>query len=270
MEKKFIGLGITTGLIAGAVSFGYVRTRISPLIDAAIDYEDGRSHAEDLMSGEHGHGHELFSRALQENVGAGAGTLLFGVVMGALFAVAFVVLLAALRRRGMTVNVQGAAIALAFSAFVTTTLVPALAYPPNPPGVGLEETIGERTTTYLATVIISVALASGAAAVGLRFAPRVGGWTTATTAAIGYLVAMAAVVAALPSYHEVPGPLVEASGAVLFPGFPAEVLSDFRIGSLVSQALLWAVIGAFFAVGLARLTRTRSTNARPEAVHAAR
>lgn len=270
MEKKCIGLGVTAGLVAGIASFGYARAQISPLINTAIGYEEDRAHAEAAASGVHGHAHEIFSRSLQENVGAGIGTLVFGVVMGTLFAVAFTVLLTTLRRRGFTTDARGAAVALAFGAFVATTLVPALAYPPNPPGVGLEETIGDRTTAYLVLVVASVALAAGAGAVWFRLAPRLGGWMSAIAAVTAYLVTIVAVVALLPSYREVPGPLTDTAGTVVFPGFPAEVLSDFRVSSLVNQAILWAVVGAGFVVGLSRAQRTGAAQRASETQYAAR
>lgn len=270
MEKKFIGLGIASGFIAGAVSFTYARFQISPLIDTAIGYEEGRSHAEEAIAGEHGHSHEIFSRSLQENVGAGVGTIVFGVIMGTLFAVAFAVLLAVLRRRWPTIGEQSVAMALAAGAFLSTTVLPALAYPPNPPGVGLEETIGDRTAAYLAIVVTSVALAAGAVAIGTRVVSRIGAWQAATASCAGYLVVMSVVIALAPTYREVPEPLTDATGAIAFPGFPAEILSEFRMGSLVSQAILWAAIGTLFAVGLSRNSRTSSNTSASEALHAGR
>lgn len=258
MEKKFIGLGVGSGLIAGLASFTYARMQIAPLIDAAIDYEEGRAHAESMLTGEHGHEHEIFSRSLQENVGAGVGTVVFGMVMGALFAVAFTVVLAALRRRHMTRDPRTAAALLAMAAFVSTTVVPALAYPPNPPGVGLEETIGDRTSAYLTIVIASVLLAVIAAVAALRFSPRIGGWRSATAATAGYLLAVTTVMVLMPSFHEVPGSMTGSDGEVVFAGFPAEVLSEFRIDSLLTQAILWAVIGGAFAVLLPRVVRVEA------------
>jgi len=252
MEKKYIGLGVASGLVAGLASFAYARLEISPLIDQSIAYEEGRAHAESALTGEHGHAHEVFTRALQENVGAGVGTLVFGAVMGALFAVAFTVLLSVLRRHAMAPDSRAVAVLLAVAAFVSTTVIPSLAYPPNPPGVGLEDTIGDRTTAYLAVVVASVVLAAAAVGVGLRSAPRIGGWRSGVAATVGYLAAVATVLALMPSFHEVPGPMTGPTGDVAFPGFPAEVLSQFRIDSLVTQAILWSVVAASFAVMLPR------------------
>jgi hypothetical protein len=50
----------------------------------------------------------------------------------------------------------------------------------------------------------------------------------------------------LPGFHEVPGPLSGPDGLVL-DGFPAEVLAEFRLYSLVNQALMWLVIGVTWA-----------------------
>ncbi|MCV7419922.1 CbtA family protein [Mycobacterium yunnanensis] len=267
MEKKYIGFGVGSGLIAGLASFGYARLEISPLIEEAIGYEEGRAHAESSLTGEHGHEHEVFTRALQENVGAGVGTLVFGLVMGALFAVAFSVLLAALRRRGVAVDPRAAAVLLAAVAFVSTTLVPALAYPPNPPGVGLEDTIGDRTSAYLTVVVASVTLATVAVAVGLRLVPRVGGWTSGILATVGYLAATATVVMLMPSFHEVPGPMTGPGGDIVFAGFPAEVLSEFRIDSLLAQAILWFVIASGFVVMLPRAVRLGAARPLAGALH---
>ena len=259
MEKKYIRIGVASGLVAGLASFAYARLEVSPLIDQAIDYEEDRSHAEAALTGEHGHGHEVFTRALQENVGAGVGTLVFGLVMGALFAVAFSVLMAVLRRRAMPVDARAAAALLAVAAFVSTTVIPSLAYPPNPPGVGVEDTIGDRTTAYLVIVVVSVVLAATAASAALHLTPRLGGWQSGIAATAGYLAATAAAAALMPSFHEVPGPMAGLDGETVFPGFPAEVLSDFRIDSLLTQAILWSVIAAGFAVMLPRTARHDST-----------
>lgn len=267
MEKKYVGIGVASGLVAGLASFAYARLEISPLIDQAIDYEEGRSHAEAALTGEHGHEHEVFTRALQENVGAGVGTLVFGLVMGALFAVAFSVVMAVLHRRGMRVDARAAATLLAVAAFVSTTVIPSLAYPPNPPGVGVEDTIGDRTTAYLVVVVVSVVLAATAAAVALRLAPRLGGWQSGIAATAGYLAATATVTALMPSFHEVPAPMAGPDGEIVFPGFPAEVLSDFRIDSLLTQAILWFVIAAGFVSILTRSARAGSAQPFVGAMH---
>jgi hypothetical protein len=74
--------------------------------------------------------------------------------------------------------------------------------------------------------------------------------------------------ALLPSFHEVPGPLSGSDGLVLN-GFPAEVLAEFRLYSLVNQALMWLAIGvtwAYLAVlpRMSRRTFSRLGSANPK------
>ena len=49
MEKKFIGAGLFSGLIAGILSFLFARLFIEPVVAKAIDYEDLRSAAEEQL-----------------------------------------------------------------------------------------------------------------------------------------------------------------------------------------------------------------------------
>ncbi len=49
MEKKFIGAGLLSGLIAGIVAFVFARLFIEPQVAKAIDYEGGRSEAEEAI-----------------------------------------------------------------------------------------------------------------------------------------------------------------------------------------------------------------------------
>src|SRR2546426_353959 len=148
------------------------------MIGAAVEYEGAREHASSqLPGGDHDHGHELFSRAVQENVGAAVGVVLFGIVMGVLFAVAYAMIRTVLERRATAVAVGG----------------------------------------YVAVMLCAMVL--------------------------------------LPGFHEVPGPLSGPNGMVL-DGFPAEVLAEFRLYSLVNQALMWLVIGVTWAciAGLPRVS----------------
>lgn len=248
--KKIIGLGVAAGLLGGAASFAFARAQVSPLIGAAVGYEEARSHAEAELTGSEVHGHELFTRSVQENVGAGTGVVVFGVILGALFAVAFVTVSAYLARRGVRADGRWVATALAGAGFATVNLVPFTVYPANPPGVGLEDTMAARTTAYLTILLLSVGLAAAAAAIGVRLAPRLGAWAAAAIGGLGYLVAIATAAALLPRFHEVPGPLTDAQGAIAFPGFPAELLSDFRMQSVMATGVLWLVLGAAFAAFL--------------------
>ena len=252
MEKKFVGFGLLAGLAGGTAAFALARWQVTPAIASAIEYEEGRSAAEAALTGEHAHSHEVFSRALQENVGAGVATVAFGVIMGALFAVAFSLVLAYMRRRDRGVTPRAVALGLAGAGFAAMCLIPFLAYPANPPGVGDHETLGDRTSSYLLLTVLSVVVAIVAFIASSRVAQRVGPFGAAVIGACSYLVTMAVVVALLPSFDEAPGALADATGVLVFPGFPAQVLADFRMYSVLSQAAMWVVIGVVFAALVGR------------------
>lgn len=241
MNNKVIGLGLIAGLVSGVVSFTFARVRVSPLVDQAIAYEETGAHTEE---------HEVFSRALQENVGAAAGTLMFAIVLGALFSVAVSALLIYLTRRGVTTDPRWVASGLAAIGFLAVNLMPFTAFPANPPGVGAGETIGARTTAYLVMLVASVALAALATVIAVRLSPRVGGWS-ATAMGLGSYLATATMVAlTLPRFDEVPA------------DFPAGVLADFRMNSVLTQAIMWLTLGIFFAAWLPRALTPRMVDAR--------
>jgi hypothetical protein len=238
---------LVPGAVAGIVSYAFSRVMIEPLIGAAVDYEGAREHVESqLAGGDHDHGHEVFTRAVQENVGAAVGVVVFGIVMGVLFAVAYTMIRIALKRRGITPDPTGLALVLSAGMFAAIVLLPSLKYPANPPTVGLEDTIGERNSAFLTITVISVVGACVAVAAGLAWARRWGRWRAAALAVGGYVAVMLCAMALLPSFHEVPGPLSGPDGLVLN-GFPAEVLAEFRLYSLANQALMWMMIGVAWA-----------------------
>jgi hypothetical protein len=257
VDKRIIGVGLCAGLAGGIASFGLARWQVTPTIAAAIDYAEARSAAESALSGEHLHEHEVFSRALQENVGAGLATVVFGIVIGALFAVAFSAVWLSLLRRHLAVNPRAAAGALALTGFVSLCLVPFLVNPANPPGVGQHDTMSDRTTSYLTVLVVSVTVAAAAFALALRMTPRIGGFAAALLGSVGYAVTLGAVAALVPRYVETPAPLSDGQGRVSFPGFPAEVLADFRTYSLLSQAVMWLIIGTVFAAAVPRVLHRR-------------
>lgn len=268
--QKLIGIGAGTGLLAGLAAFTYARVQVAPLIGQAIDYEEERSHALSEITGEHGHGHELFSRAVQENVGAGVGVVGFGMVVGILFAVAYAVLSASLANRGRSIDSAWLATLLSMGAFVVVSLTPFIVYPANPPGVGQEATSGERTVAYLALLITAVAAAAVIAAVALRYAPRVGTWPSVIAACWSYVGVITIAATILPGVREVPDALTDGTGSLLFPGFPADLLYDFRLHSVLTAAVLWMVLGTAFAVAVSHAETPRAEPAVKEVVRGGR
>ncbi|MGZ8179295.1 CbtA family protein [Williamsia sp. SKLECPSW1] len=257
MEKKFIGGGLIAGLVAGIVAYVFARVFIEPQVAKAIDYEGGRSAAEEMLAGEHGaHEHgEVFTRSVQENIGAGVGSVVFGLAMGALFAVAFTVVWAYVGRRHPLVDPRWVAAALAFGGFVAVYLVPFGKYPANPPAVGDDDTIGARSGSYLTMTLVSVALAVAAVALAFWLLPRIGGLWALVSGVATYLVGVAVAMALLPSFDEVPTALRSADGTIVFPGFPGDVVGDFRFLSIANQMILWSVLGLAFAIVLTRIGR---------------
>jgi hypothetical protein len=232
---------LVPGAVAGVVAYAFSRVMIEPLIGAAVDYEGAREHAEaQLAGGDHDHDHELFTRAVQENVGAAVGVIAFGIAMGVLFAVAYTVMRGVLERRGFRPNPTGLALVLAVGMFVAIVLAPGLKYPANPPTVGLPDTIGARSSAFLTMTVLSVVAAGLALAAWLAWSRRWGVWRATAAAVAGYVVVILTAMVLLPRFHEVPGPLAGPDGLVL-DGFPAEVLAEFRVYSLVKQAVMWVV-----------------------------
>ncbi|MTD59146.1 CbtA family protein [Amycolatopsis pithecellobii] len=262
MEKKLIGWGVLSGALAGLLAFVFARIFAEPQIQAAIDYESGRDAAQEMlnhaggMTEAHGADGELFSRAVQANLGAGLGIVGFGVAMGALFAVVFTVCLGRvgkLRPRTLALLVAGAG-------FLAIYLTPFVKYPANPPAIGSEETIGTRGGLYLIMVLGSVVFLGAAVWLGRRLAPRLGNWNASLVAGAAFVVATGILMAILPppghlaanvAEHgvqatETPQPLTDPAGHLVYPGFPADTLFEFRLYSVGAQVILWGVLGLMF------------------------
>jgi predicted cobalt transporter CbtA len=263
VEKRLIARGLLAGVVGAVLAFVFARLCAEPVIGRAIAFEDGRTSAEEA-GGVHEHGAELFTRGVQANAGMGFGVLIFGVAMGALFAVLFCVVFVRVRQIGP----RALSALLAAAAFGAVYLVPFVKYPPNPPAVGQADTIGMRTGWYLAIVLASVVLAIAAVWLAQRLRARFGPWYGRLLAAGAYLVAIAVVMVLLPTVDETPQPLRDASGAIIYPGFPADDLYEFRLLSLGTQLVLWTTIGLVFATLAGRLLGERAESRRPQSIAA--
>jgi predicted cobalt transporter CbtA len=229
MEKRIITRGLLSGAIAGVAAFVFARTSVEPVIDQAIAYEEAQA-------GGHEHGVELFTRGVQANIGMGFGVLAFGVAMGALFAVVYCVVYG----RVANLSPRPLSVLVAAGMFLSLYVIPFLKYPPNPPAVSLDETIRQRTLLYLLLVVLSAALLAAAVWLGRNLVERYGAWSATLIAAACYVVGVA-VLMALPTIDETPD------------DFPADVLYEFRLYSLGTQFVLWAIIAVVFASMVQRL-----------------
>ncbi|HUH71161.1 MAG TPA: CbtA family protein [Mycobacterium sp.] len=263
MEKRLIARGLLAGAIGAVLAFIFARLCAEPVIGRAIAFEDGRTDVENAH-GVHEHGAELFTRGVQANVGLGFGVLIFGVAMGALFGVLFCVISA----RTRDIGPRSLSVLLAAGAFGAVYLVPFVKYPPNPPAVGQADTIGARTGWYLVMVLASVVLATAAVWLARRLAARLGAWNSRLLAVGAYLVAIAVVMVLLPTVDETPEPLRDPSGAIVYPGFPADVLYEFRLLSLGTQLVLWVTIGLVFATLAGRLLGERAESGQASSIAA--
>jgi hypothetical protein len=263
MEKKLIGFGVLSGGIAGLVMFAFARIFAEPVIQKAIDYESGRDAAQEALDKAAGlaiapEGHEMFSRTVQGDIGIGAALVLFGMAAGALFAVAYCVCIGRTGR----VRPRPLALLVAAAGFVSFYLVPFMKYPANPPAVGQEETTGDRSALYLVVLACSVLFMFLAVYFGQKLAVRWNNnWNASVVCGVAYLALMGILFMILPPLGhldanvaeygkhatETPLPLTDDQGNIVFPGFPADVLAQFRAYSVAAQLILWGLIGLIFA-----------------------
>jgi hypothetical protein len=284
MEKKLILRGVFAGAMGGILAFVFARIFAEPLIEKAVNYESGRDAAQAALDKAAGLPAgapypELFSRTIQANVGIGVGMIFLGMAMGALYSVVYAIYL------GRVGNLRPRSLALLVAAggFLGFYLVPFVKYPANPPSIGHQETIGQRSGMYLILVFASIAFGVLSVWLGQRLKARFGNWNASLLAAAAFVVAAGTLMAILPSFGhlafnvahygnhatETPLPLTDPGGAIVYPGFPADVLFSFRFYSIVAQLILWAAIGLIFAPLAERLLTRPDLASRPERATAA-
>jgi Probable cobalt transporter subunit (CbtA) len=255
MEKKIIGLGLLAGALAGVFAFVFAKIFLEPVIGRAIDFEDGTAAAHEAMemaAGGHSHadgGGELFTRGIQSTVGMGFGVLGFSVAMAALFAVVFCV---AYGRVG-NVSARVLSVLIAGAMLISLWIIPALKYPPNPPATSDDGTIFQRSLLYLLMVGLSALLMVAAVYLGRQLTPKLGAWNATLVGGAAYLIAVFVVMLILPTINETPGPIVNDAGVIVFPGFPAVDMYEFRLYTLATQVIIWTTIGVAFAAMVTRL-----------------
>jgi hypothetical protein len=254
MEKQIIGRGLLAGAVAGVLAFVFAKIFLEPVIGRAIDFEDGTAAAHQAMemaAGGHSHaeGGELFSRGIQSTIGMGFGVVLFSIAMSALFAVVFAV---AYGRVG-NVSARVLSVLVAAGMLISLWIVPALKYPPNPPATSDDATIFQRSLLYLLMVGLSAILMVAAVYLARQLAPRLGAWNATLVGGAAYLVAVFVVMLILPTISETPGPIVDGAGTIVFPGFPAVDMYEFRLYTFSTQLIIWTTIGLVFAALISKV-----------------
>lgn len=228
--KRILGVGCLAGLAAGVASAVFAATAGRGPIRDAIALEDSLSH--DAGGAHH---EDLFGRGVQE-IGGAVGLVVFGLALG----IAFAVVLAAVGPRLAASTPLAASVRLGFFGFVTVVLVPFLKYPANPPAVGNPDTINERTLLYFGALGLSILLTLAVWRFhrGVAMAPAARAWSTAGLYGAGLVVMFLA----LPAN---PDP-VEA---------PADLIWRFRLASLGSLAVTWAILALVAGTLLSRPAR---------------
>ncbi len=227
MMRRLLVFGMLAGLVAGLVGFGFASVTGEPQVDAAIAIEEAA--APPPVPGEPVEPEEV-SRGTQKGIGLAVATGLYGVAMGGLFAIACAVAYGRVGTSGM----RSTSAVVAAVGFVVVAVIPFLKYPANPPAVGNPDTIDRRTGLYVVMVLVAVIAALLAAQAGRAVAARVGAWNAALAATGVFTVLVVVAAVLLPVVNEVPD------------SFPPELLWRFRLSSLGTQTLVWAVLGLGF------------------------
>ncbi len=272
MEIRIILRGALSGFLAGIVGFVFALVFAEPFIDKAIAYEEGRDNAIKAALAAAGSavsdeaGAEYFSRTTQSTSGLATGIIAFSTAMGALVAVAYLVLHGRFRVQPRTV-----ALVVTGIGFLGVYAVPFVKYPANPPSIGHDFTIDTRTGLYLGMVGFSLVFLALAAFAGHRLQSRFGTFNATLIAAVGFIVVISVVIGLFPtlgelaankrvagsigfgaSATETPLPVRNGAGQIVFPGFDADVLWKFRFYSLLAQMLVWSLIGIIFGTFVKR------------------
>ncbi|MBA3905096.1 MAG: CbtA family protein [Pseudonocardiales bacterium] len=262
MVRALILRGACVGAVAGLLAFIFARILAEPVIQAAIDYESGRDDAKAALAIAAGQTPEapdpdIFSRAVQGNLGIGVGMIGFGIAIGLFFTVAYCM---AYGRTG-TIRPRPLALLTAAAGFLTLFLVPFIKYPADPPAIGNADTIRDRGALWLLMVVASIVFLTLAVWLGQRLQPRVGTWNAGLLAGAAFVVVTGVLMAILPALGqlsanievsgslltETPQPLTNAAGVIVYPGFDADLLWRFRLCSIGAQVIMWTVLGLGFA-----------------------
>lgn len=256
--RTFLVHGLLAGLLAGVAAFVVAYTVGEPQVDRAIALESAGAtadhHHEDGATASHSHSHDdaAISRTTQSTLGLATGTLAIGVVLGGLTGLLSAV---GLGRLGSLRPAASTAV-VALLAAVSFSVVPFLKYPATPPAVGSGETIDSRTALWFGFVAASVLGALAAVAVARWATRRWSGVPGTIAGATAYVVVVAVAALAFPEVDELGD-------------FPASILWDFRISSLLTLLAMWAVIGAVLTALVDRTWRQQEAVAAQRAFAAA-
>lgn len=241
MVGKLLLRGMLVGIVAGLVTFAFLKVFGEPQVDRAIAFETQMDEAKAKAAADEAQAkglpappreaeEEIVSRPTQAGLGLFTGVMVYCTAFGGLFALAFALCYGRMGNLGP----RATSALLAGLGIVAVYVMPNLKYPANPPSVGDPDTIGMRTGLYFAIMALSLAAMIACAMLRNRLVASQGRWNASLWAGAVYLVVMVVVAALMPAVNEVPAE------------FPAVTLWAFRMASLGSQAILWATLGLLF------------------------
>ncbi|GAB3230778.1 CbtA family protein [Glycomyces halotolerans] len=223
--RRGLAAGLAAGLVAGA--FALLVGEV-PLQEAIELEERAQSAAHGPAEAAHDHGEEFtVSRTAQQAL-LPVGTALLGAAYGGLFGLVFAFVARDSRDRWK------GALAFGVAVWAAIALFPGLKYPSNPPGVGDPSTVEARTTWFLVAIGASAAMALLLWAAS-RWLRRRGMDDVPRQTLVGVVAVLlyGALFFTLPAN----GDQAEA---------PADLLWDFRLASMATQAILWLGLAVVF------------------------
>ena len=226
---RFLVVCVVTGLVAGLLVGGFHNLFTVPVMERAIAFEEERSAQQPSAEGDEEGGTPV-SLGLQR-VGMAAGTGIYGVVLGLVFAGGYTLL----RRARPHWQPLALAATIAVIGFWAVSLFPFIKYPVNPPGVGEEGTLLFRQFYQAAFIVLSTAAAAavllGLSRINSMKSSAFSAGQMQAMLALAYLVFAVVIFLAIPGNPD-PTPV------------PIDLLELFRALSMVGQFLLWALLAA--------------------------
>jgi hypothetical protein len=229
MMRTLLVRGMLAGLVAGVLAFLWAHFVGESPVRAAIAVEEAG--APKPVPGAPVE-HELVSRSTQETWGLGLGVIVFSVAIGGFLALVFGIVYG----RASSLRARGTVAAICGLGFLAISIVPLTKYPANPPAVGSADTITERTEWFFVLIVIALFAVVAAVRLGRQLTARWGAGNATAAAALLFVVLIAVAHLALPSENEVRA------------GFPPQILWDFRLANLGTQAILWASLAFGFGI----------------------
>ena len=245
--KRLLLTSVIIGAIAGLLVGGFHNLFTVPVMERAIVLEEQRS-AEAMPSPAAEEGPSTDVSLGVQRIGMALGTMIYGAILGLVFAAGFVIL----QRTAPRWPIIWVALTVGALGFWSISLFPFIKYPLNPPGVGDEGTLLARQLGQTLFIIISAV----AVVVVLDMVRRVNlQFSEFSSRRIWYgvtLIAYAALAVIM---------------AFVFPGnpdpvpVPIDLLELFRALTVAGQFLVWVLLSG--GVALALMWQQRAVSKHP-------